>query len=205
VRWPQGLQILRQIDLPRLLRAATDRDVVIEVCVGVGEELRRDMVLFAVRGRDADEDHRDLVRTIEGGPDRTFDQDPLFAFRLLVDIALRALSAAVNDPFTAVQAMGGIHQLLHDLMSRDLHIGYVRDPDNALRVVLKVPYWADYVAAGVDELVPYLRPNPLALHKLQDVVDTLLAEAPPDRRAGLEARRQLIAAVSSTEQERGLS
>jgi uncharacterized membrane protein len=177
---------------------ASDRGDVIEVRVGVGQELRRDVVLFAVRGSAGEEDYRDLVRTIETGPDRTFDQDPLFAFRLLADIALRALSPAVNDPFTAVQAIGGIHQLLHDVMARDLDIGHVGDDDNELRVVLTVPSCDDYLAAGVDELVPYLRPNPLALVRLAEMVDALLAGAPPTRRAGLEARRQTIAALSST-------
>ena len=39
---------------------------------------------------------------------RTFEQDPKYAIRLLVDIAIKALSPAVNDPTTAVQALDEI-------------------------------------------------------------------------------------------------
>jgi Predicted membrane protein (DUF2254) len=55
------------------------------------------------------------------GPERTFGQDPLFAFRLLADIGLRALSPAVNDPATAVQVLDTIQSLLAPLATRDLH------------------------------------------------------------------------------------
>jgi hypothetical protein len=64
-----------------------------------------------------------------------------------------------------------------------------------LRVVLKAPSWEDYLAAGVDELVPYLAASPQPRHRLAEMVDTLLAEAPPIRRAFLEARQQAIAAL----------
>ncbi|HWC66683.1 MAG TPA: hypothetical protein VG478_01335 [Acidimicrobiales bacterium] len=64
-----------------------------------------------------------------------------------------------------------------------------------LRVVLKAPSWEDYLAAGVDELVPYLAASPQPRRRLAEMVDTLLAEAPPIRRAFLEARQQAIAAL----------
>ena len=57
------------------------------------------------------------------GGDRTFEQDPKYALRLLVDIAIKALSPAVNDPTTAVQALDQIEDLLRRLGSRRLEIG----------------------------------------------------------------------------------
>ena len=47
---------------------------------------------------------------------RTIDQDPAFALRMLVDIAIRALSPAINDPTTAVQALDRIEALLVELV-----------------------------------------------------------------------------------------
>ena len=67
-----------------------------------------DVVVMVVRGHPAG-DHTSsgrLLRMVEVGADRTFDQDPLFAFRLLVDIALRSLSSAITT-ISAVQAIGG--------------------------------------------------------------------------------------------------
>jgi hypothetical protein len=47
-------------------------------------------------------DEQQLGKGIELGAGRTFEQNPKYAIRLLVDIAIRALSPAVNDPTTAV-------------------------------------------------------------------------------------------------------
>src|SRR5260221_12422627 len=64
-----------------------------------------------------------LWRAIKAGSERTFEQDPKYAIRLLVDIAIRALSPAVNDPTTAVQAPDQIENLLVRLSPRRLDIG----------------------------------------------------------------------------------
>ncbi len=55
---------------------------------------------------------RPSISVVAFGPERTMRQDPLFAFRIMVDIAARALSPAVNDPTTAVLALDQIHRLL---------------------------------------------------------------------------------------------
>jgi uncharacterized membrane protein len=54
----------------------------------------------------------EVVGCIVTGPERTFDQDPALAIRVLVDIALRALSPAVNDPTTAAQALDVLGELV---------------------------------------------------------------------------------------------
>ena len=46
------------------------------------------------------------------GPERTLEQDPLFAFRIIADIGLKALSPAINDPTTGVLAIDQLHRLL---------------------------------------------------------------------------------------------
>jgi uncharacterized membrane protein len=65
------------------------------------------------------------------GQERTFHQDLLFAFRLLVDIGMRALSSAVNDPATAVQALDTIEGLLRPLVLRDLDVAEIADDAGA--------------------------------------------------------------------------
>jgi uncharacterized membrane protein len=192
LRWPRGLCLMRQVDTPKLVRWAVQHGAVVELRVGVGEELRRGVLLFAIRGGDH-EDHHELLHLVDTGPDRTFDQDPLFAFRLLVDIALRAVSAAVNDPLTAVQAIAGVHELLHAVVDRELDNGRIGDADGALRVVLKVPAWDDFLAIGVDEITPYVVSTPQARQRLAQMVADLADEAPPSRRPSLEARRRVLA------------
>ena len=93
-----------------------------------------------------------MLRAVGLAATRTFEQDPKYAIRLLVDIAIRALSPAINDPTTAVQALDQIEDLLRRLSRRQLEAGYVRDGTGAVRVVVPVPQWQDYLRAGVRKI-----------------------------------------------------
>ena len=62
----------------------------------------------------------DLKEMIALGDERTIDQDPAFALRIMVDIANRALSSAVNDPTTAVQVLDHIGEVLGLIGRTDL-------------------------------------------------------------------------------------
>lgn len=64
-----------------------------------------------------------LRRTIGLEMQRTFEQDPKYPIRLLVDVAIKALSPAINDPTTAVQAIDQIEDLLKRLGRRELQAG----------------------------------------------------------------------------------
>jgi len=55
------------------------------------------------------------------GPERTVEQDSPFALRIVVDIAIKALSKAINDPTTAVVAIDQLHRLLRAAGKRHLH------------------------------------------------------------------------------------
>lgn len=66
-------------------------------------------------------------------------QDPLLGFRLLNDIALRALCTAINDPATAVQVLDCVEGLLLALVVRDLAIEVITDDTSAIRVLLEDP------------------------------------------------------------------
>ena len=70
------------------------------VRVAAGTTMYEGMPIATVDG--AGIDPQTVRAGFVAGPERSFDQDPLLAFRLLADIALRALSPAVNDPATAV-------------------------------------------------------------------------------------------------------
>ena len=68
------------------------------------------------------------ARLLALGEERTIEQDPAFALRILVDIAIRALSPAVNDPTTACQVLGAIEDLLLVIGESDLRgRGQLRD------------------------------------------------------------------------------
>jgi uncharacterized membrane protein len=122
------------------------------------------------------------------GQERTFHQDPLFAFRLLADIGLRALSPAVNDPATAVQVLDTIESLLQPLASRDLDVADLADSDGTLQVVLALPSWDDYLLTGLDDLIESASRSPMVLLRARALLTSLLNTAPPSRQPPVARR-----------------
>ena len=124
------------------------------------------------------------------GQERTFRQDPLFAFRLLADIGLRALSPAVNDPATAVQALDTIQSLLVPLVTRDLDVAEIADRTGGVKVVLALPSWDDYLRTALDDLIESASRSPMVLLQARTLLVGLLNAAPPQRRPSITWRLQ---------------
>ena len=80
------------------------------------------------------------------------EQDPAFAFRIIVDIASKGLSPAINDPTTAVLAIDQIHHLLRSVGGRHLDEGLAHDRSGSLRLVYRTPDWEDFVYLAVTEI-----------------------------------------------------
>jgi uncharacterized membrane protein len=187
VRWTGQTALLRQIDLPRLFAEAVTLDAVIELHVNPGGELRRGLPFATVHATRA-VDGGGITAALTTGSDRTFAQDPLLAFRLLSDIGDRALSPAVNDPATAVQALGCIYDLLALVVDRALDVGRFAGDDGRLRVLVRFPTWGDFLSAGVDEIAHYGRDSQLVSARVRTLLSDLCALAPPDRRGPIERR-----------------
>jgi len=147
--------VITRFDLDELVRLAQNADAVVSVECGVGETLVEDAVLLRVYGAGRKLPEQALTRAIHLATSRSIEQDPKYSIRLLVDIAIRALSPAVNDPTTAVQALDQIEDLLRRLGRRQLDAGYARDSDGTIRVTFPVPTWRDYLALSFDEIRQY--------------------------------------------------
>ena len=124
-----------------------------------------------------------LTRALRLATSRTFEQDPKYAIRLLVDIAIRALSPAINDPTTAVQALDQIEDLLRRLGRAQLDAGYARDTTGAIRVTFPMPTWEDYLALSFDEIRQFGATSVQVVRRLRSALvglgETVVAE---DRR-----------------------
>ncbi len=105
-------EIVLAVDLETVMREARRTRGVVEFRPHVGDFLATDQPLFALYGGATDIDDHALREAVAFGPERTLEQDPLFAFRIMVDIALKALSPAINDPTTGTLAVDQIHRLL---------------------------------------------------------------------------------------------
>lgn len=143
--------VVTHIDLGSLLRIAVKGDALVVLECAVGDTLVEGALLMRVHGPVVLEENA-LAKSVHRAVMRTFEQDPKYAIRLLVDIAIRALSPAINDPATAVQAIDQIEDLLRRLGRVELDIGQVHDDRGILRLVFPVPTWEDYLALSFDEI-----------------------------------------------------
>ena len=172
-------RVVAALDQQALVGLAERADAVVAVECAVGETLMQDSVLLRVHGGILPE--MELRRAVRLAAARTFEQDPKYALRLLVDVAIRALSPAVNDPTTAVQALDQIEDLLRRLGRRRLASGYVRDTGGAVRLTFPAPTWEDYLALAFDEIRQFgatsLQVDRRLRAALVDLVDTVSSEA----------------------------
>ena len=186
ILWPHRQAILQQLDLGHLLRAADGAVIVLRA--GMGDTLQQGAPVADLHGGEVAD--AAVLAGLVTGQERTFHQDPLFAFRLLADIALRALSSAVNDPATAAQVLDTIESLLQALVSRDLAVADVADDAGTVRVVLALPSWDDYLRTALDDLIESAARSPMVLLRAQALLTSLLNTAPPARRSAVTRRLQ---------------
>jgi uncharacterized membrane protein len=95
---------------------------------------------------------RRLQNLVALGSERTMEQDPMFSFRIEVDIALKALSPAINDPTTAVLAIDQLHRLLRLVGQRSLANSTLSDASGRPRVIFRTPDWEDFVHVTFREI-----------------------------------------------------
>jgi uncharacterized membrane protein len=126
-----------------------------------------------------------LRREIDLGDDRTFEQDPKYALRLLVDIAIKALSPAINDPTTAVQALDQIEDLLLRLGRRRLEIGAFRDQNGKLRVLIAFPSWEDFLRVAFDEIRFYGANSVQVMRRMKALISEMVSVLPEERHHAL--------------------
>ena len=195
VVWTGGPGIIQAIDVPRIIVAAQGADAAIEIIVPIGDMVHRHAPVAVVHGAADSSLDSAVVKSIRTGVERTFEQDPTLAFRVLVDIALRALSPAINDPTTASQVLDSVETLLRILVGRDLDVGMVTGPRGSARVLLPLPRWADYVSLSFDELIEMGAGHAQVRRRLERVLADLSALAPESRQAPLRLRLDRLAGM----------
>ena len=175
-----------------LLELAVRADIVIELLPQVGDYVARGDPLFRVHAGGRPFDVRALRDCVAIGSERTLEQDPRFAFRILVDIANKALSPAINDPTTAVLALDQIHHLLMHVGKRRLDAGEAHDATGRLRVRFGTPNWPDYVSLAVTEIRQFGGGSMQVARRLQAMLEHLLGVLPAARKAALQQELVLL-------------
>ena len=185
--------VLDGLDVARLVSLARRHDATIVLRVEVGTYLTRGEPLADVYGpgREALRSE-DVVRELDFAPVRTLYQDARYGVRQLVDIAIRALSPAVNDPTTAVQALDRLHDILHLAAGYPDPPGRHADDTGALRLVRPVASWSRLLDLALVEIIRYGHDSPQVARKLMAVFASLSAAVDDDRAELIEVHRGVL-------------
>jgi uncharacterized membrane protein len=184
--------VVLAFDTPGLVSLAEQANCVIEMVPQVGDFVAAGDPLFLVfQGQDrAPLPVRELCDSVALGQERTMEQDPAFAFRIVVDIASKGLSPAINDPTTAVLAIDQIHHLLRAVGCRQLADGRVQGAAGRLRLVYRTPDWDDFVHLAVTEIRQFGGASIQIARRLRAMLENLIPSLTGERAALL--RRELV-------------
>ena len=188
---------IQALDIAELVRLAEQADAVIEMNAAVGDTLVELKPVLCIWGARAPVDEEALQNCMKLGRARTFEQDPKYVLRLLVDIAIRALSPAINDPTTAVQALDQIEDVLARLGVRNLDIQEFRGSDGQLRLVVPFPTWEDFLRLAFDEIRYCGATSVQVMRRMMALVTDLAAVLPAERSSALQHWQRRIEATVS--------
>lgn len=200
VRSTQILQVrsrssgaIQAINNRQLVEYAEAHDTVVVLHYAVGDFVYRGDVLLDVHGQPPPDAARRLLGMVALGHERTLEQDPAFAVRIIVDIAIRALSPAVNDPTTATQMINHLGALLAGLGAHDLgERGLLADSSGTLRLAVPTRTWEGYLELGISEIREYGVGSPQTCRRLQAMLRDLEGSIRPTNQAAVRRQLELL-------------
>ena len=183
------------IDAETLLDLACEGDLVLRVRRRPGDFVAEgDALVLAWPGRDLDDEACERIRgAFAWGRQRTALQDVRFLVDELVEIAARALSPGVNDPFTAMTCVDWLGGALKDLADRDFPGAHRFGPDGRLRIVAQPTSFEEFVGHVFGQLRPYVASDRnAALHALKTIAEVAGRACDDDQRAALRHQADAI-------------
>jgi uncharacterized membrane protein len=129
---------IRYVDTTRLLKLAKERKLRVRLVRRVGHFVPAGVALFGASPEERVDSEcvRELRSAFDIGPTRTMQQDIEFGVIQIVDIALKAISSAVNDPSTAITCVDQLGRILIRFVSRNPPVTLLCDPPHVVRVII---------------------------------------------------------------------
>jgi len=179
-------------DIRGIVDLARRAQCVVELVPQVGDFVAKGDPLMRVYGNGAEPRAHLLRGMIAIGHERSPEQDPRFAFRIIVDIALKALSPAINDPTTAVLAIDQLQHLLGLVGRRQLDDDGVRDRAGPIRLLYRTPGWDAFVHLAVTEIRQFGAQSIQVSRRLSAMLKSLLQILPAQRAPALRRELELL-------------
>jgi uncharacterized membrane protein len=180
---------IQALDAQGLADWAREHRCLVVLCRRVGDFVPAGATLIETYGGGASGRRAEgkLRNMIVLGDERTIEQDPAFAIRIMVDIADKALSPAINDPTTAVQALNHLSDVLRLVGTTDLSRSRWH-ADHAVRTGLVIPArsWEDYLTLGVTEIREYGSTSIQVMRRMRAMLEELREEVRAEHRPAVE-------------------
>jgi uncharacterized membrane protein len=191
--------VIQAIRIRELVNLASTAGAIFEVMVTTGDSVVEMTSLLRVFESPGPLAESALRNALEIGDERTFEQDPKYAIRLIVDIAIKALSPAINDPTTAVQALDQLEDLLLRLGLRVLGTGTFHDKQGKLRLLVPFPTWNDFLQLALGEIRHYGADSVQVMRRMKALIKNLMLVLPAERHEALhDWERQLQGSITRT-------
>ena len=177
---------LVDVDVATLVSLARDADAVIKIPVSFGDAITVGTTIAVIEGSKVPIPEAPIRKALMLGQDRSLEVSPKNAIRLLADIAIRALSPAINDPTTAVRSLDQIEDLLVRLGNSPLEKGAAVDESGNVRVVYTMPSWEEYLDLALAEIRLYGAGAIQVQRRLAALLSLLRANVPAIRRDAID-------------------
>lgn len=183
---------LQAIDADRLIGFASSHRTVFRMERQIGQFIIDHDPIIAVRGSAPnEEEQRRLASMFTIAGQRTIEQDPGFGIRQIVDLALKALSASMNDTTIAIMCIDRLTAILVRLSDKTVQ-SHLRDESGEVRVITRGPTYADLANESFDQIREHAGGNVAVLERLLGAIEQLVTrETDPARRGIL--REQVVA------------
>lgn len=190
---------LQAVDYELLQEVATKADALLVMLYRPGEFVAKGSEIAAIYPPEKHNNdlERGLFDALTLGSERLRLQDVEFAIDQLVEVAVRALSPGINDPFTAIACLDRLGTALADLAERDIPAGYYYDDDGHLRVVSNTVTFSGLVERAFDQIRRYAASDVAVTVRLLEVIAVVLARArSDDQREALVRQADIIRRAS---------
>jgi len=188
---------IRFVDTAELMELAKAKRLRIRLLRRVGQFIPAEVPLFMLLDghRLEREEMEALLAAVDIGPVRTLQQDVEFGVLQIVDIALRAISPAVNDPSTAINGIDQLSRIMIRWIGRDPPETYLSSPPHVVRVVIPWITTPELLETAFEQIRHYATSDLAVSLRLVRAFGDLLAvaEAPGLRSLILESARRVVA------------
>ncbi|WP_199611511.1 DUF2254 domain-containing protein [Flocculibacter collagenilyticus] len=186
---------LQAVDHERLLAFATEYDYIVQLDISPGDYIFTGSCLLTVcsKTRIDAKTTNNLADLFFIGTQRTPEQDAEFAIRQLVEVAIRALSPGINDPYTALGCVDRLASTMCYLTDKSFPSPHRFDDNNKLRVIAKTVTFSGMLNEAFDQVRQYGMTSISIIIRLLEALTAIAKQAnTQEQRSAIERQGNMI-------------